>query len=151
MWGGIESARSRLTHRLICLQKQEEVGVCIADLRRPQKDFPLWPLTSKDQVIYTPKSYPLQQLLQVGEIEHGRLYITQLVEPEVQEMVFEKYIDDRGQWRWRLVAGNGKIIADSGEGYVQEHDCDHGISLVVSTDLSTPVRGKLGLLSAFTR
>ena len=32
-------------------------------------------------------------------------------------MVFELYIDRLGQFRWRLYSVNGKIIADSGEGY----------------------------------
>lgn len=27
------------------------------------------------------------------------------------------YMDSRGEWRWRLIARNGRIIADSGEGY----------------------------------
>lgn len=31
---------------------------------------------------------------------------------------FEIYQDAAREWRWRLVAPNGKIIADSGEGYV---------------------------------
>src|SRR5262249_23176662 len=31
---------------------------------------------------------------------------------------FEIYKDKSGQFRWRLKANNGKIIADSGEGYV---------------------------------
>ncbi len=30
---------------------------------------------------------------------------------------FQVYADSRGEFRWRLVAPNGKIIADSGEGY----------------------------------
>lgn len=30
---------------------------------------------------------------------------------------FEVYEDSAGQWRWRMVAGNGRIVADSGEGY----------------------------------
>lgn len=30
---------------------------------------------------------------------------------------FEVYTDKSGEWRWRLVARNGRIIADSGEGY----------------------------------
>lgn len=29
---------------------------------------------------------------------------------------YEIYRDTAGQWRWRLVAGNGRIVA-SGEGY----------------------------------
>jgi uncharacterized protein YegP (UPF0339 family) len=28
------------------------------------------------------------------------------------------YEDLRGEWRWRLVAANGRIVADSSEGYV---------------------------------
>lgn len=32
-------------------------------------------------------------------------------------------------WRWRLRAGNGKIIA-SGEGYVRKRDCLHAVDLV---------------------
>jgi uncharacterized protein YegP (UPF0339 family) len=27
------------------------------------------------------------------------------------------YRDATGDWRWRLVASNGRIVADSGEGY----------------------------------
>lgn len=40
------------------------------------------------------------------------------------------YKDVSGFWRWRLVAGNNKIIADSGEGYYNEKDCLHAIGLV---------------------
>lgn len=32
-------------------------------------------------------------------------------------MTIRVYQDVRGQWRWSLVAGNGRIIADSGEAY----------------------------------
>jgi len=32
-------------------------------------------------------------------------------------MVVEFYKDKKGEWRWRVVAKNGKIVADSGEGY----------------------------------
>lgn len=32
-------------------------------------------------------------------------------------MKFEIYEDKAGQWRWRLVAKNGRTVADSGEGY----------------------------------
>lgn len=30
------------------------------------------------------------------------------------------YRDRRGQWRWRIKARNGRIIAESGEGYVSK-------------------------------
>lgn len=35
-----------------------------------------------------------------------------------------------GQWRWRLVAGNNRIIANSGESYFNKSDCLHAIALV---------------------
>ena len=43
---------------------------------------------------------------------------------------FEMYTGKDGEFRWRLRATNGKIIADSGEGYVAKRDCEHGIELV---------------------
>ena len=35
-----------------------------------------------------------------------------------------------GEFRWRLRADNGEIIADSGEGYTDKDDAQHGIDLV---------------------
>ena len=43
---------------------------------------------------------------------------------------FQVYKDAAGEWRWRLLAGNERIIADSGEGYQHRQDCLHGIELV---------------------
>jgi uncharacterized protein YegP (UPF0339 family) len=34
----------------------------------------------------------------------------------------ELYKDDSGNWRWRLRAGNNKIVAASTEGYVNKSD-----------------------------
>ena len=31
-------------------------------------------------------------------------------------MTYYYYKDNKGEWRWRLKASNGRIIADSGEG-----------------------------------
>jgi uncharacterized protein YegP (UPF0339 family) len=51
-------------------------------------------------------------------------------------LVFQCYKDapkDPGrspEWRWRLLADNNKVIADSGEGYVNFTDCDHAIQLI---------------------
>jgi len=30
---------------------------------------------------------------------------------------FYRYVDLRGEWRWRFIAANGRTMADSGEGY----------------------------------
>ena len=35
----------------------------------------------------------------------------------------EVYEDRKGEWRWRIIAKNGKIIADSGEGYNSKTVC----------------------------
>ena len=36
------------------------------------------------------------------------------------------YLDKADEWRWRLVAGNGKVVADSSEGYVTKWGCKRG-------------------------
>lgn len=44
-----------------------------------------------------------------------------------------------GDYRWRLRADNGRIIADSGEGYRNKADCQNGINLVKQTTAATSV------------
>jgi hypothetical protein len=44
--------------------------------------------------------------------------------------VFEVYEDRGGEWRWRLVAPNGNIIADSAEGYASKQSAKRGIESV---------------------
>jgi uncharacterized protein YegP (UPF0339 family) len=36
---------------------------------------------------------------------------------------FQVYEDRAGEYRWRLRASNGRIVADSGEGYVYKFEC----------------------------
>jgi uncharacterized protein YegP (UPF0339 family) len=43
------------------------------------------------------------------------------------------------QWYWTLYAANNKKIADGAEGYWNKADAQHGISLVQSTNILTPV------------
>jgi len=38
-------------------------------------------------------------------------------------MTYIYYKDSRDEWRWRLKASNGRILADSGEGYKSKQDC----------------------------
>jgi uncharacterized protein YegP (UPF0339 family) len=42
----------------------------------------------------------------------------------------EYYKDKAGQWRWRMIASNGKIIGTSHEGYKNKEDCRTGWMLV---------------------
>jgi len=50
-----------------------------------------------------------------------------------REPRFELYEDGAGEWRWRLVAANGEIIADSGEGYTTKQGAERGIRSVKTT------------------
>ncbi len=43
------------------------------------------------------------------------------------------------KWYWHLLADNGKVIADSGEGYNSLHACKHGVDLVKGAANNTPV------------
>jgi uncharacterized protein YegP (UPF0339 family) len=45
-------------------------------------------------------------------------------------MAYWVYRDVQGLWRWRLLAGNNRNIADSGESYYNESDCLRAIELV---------------------
>lgn len=45
----------------------------------------------------------------------------------------EVYRDSSGQWRWRLRAGNGRVIADSGEAYRKQADCLAGLRLATDS------------------
>jgi uncharacterized protein YegP (UPF0339 family) len=53
-----------------------------------------------------------------------------LADDPVARRTFQVYRDAAGGWRWRLAAGNGRLIAESGEGYQHKQDCLHGIELV---------------------
>ncbi|MGD9710450.1 MAG: YegP family protein [Thermomicrobiales bacterium] len=54
-------------------------------------------------------------------------------------MTYWIYIDRNREWRWQLVATNGRIIADSGEGYVHRNDCLTAIELVKNSK-AAPVK-----------
>lgn len=41
----------------------------------------------------------------------------------MKKTLFEVYKDKKGEFRWRIVAVNGKIVADSSEGYRRKDSC----------------------------
>lgn len=45
---------------------------------------------------------------------------------------YEYFLDKAGEWRWHFQAQNNKIIADSAEGYVSEHNVKRAITNVRS-------------------
>lgn len=51
---------------------------------------------------------------------------------ELYPKQFVAYKDAMGEWRWRLFAVNGRIIADSAEGYKNKLDCINGARLVAT-------------------
>jgi uncharacterized protein YegP (UPF0339 family) len=53
---------------------------------------------------------------------------------------FELFVDAADEWRWRLVASNGNIIADSGEGYSSKQGAKRGIESVKRVAADAEVR-----------
>jgi hypothetical protein len=45
-------------------------------------------------------------------------------------MKYEIYKDKAGKWRWRFVASNGRIMADSGQGYTRLRSCKEAIETI---------------------
>lgn len=44
--------------------------------------------------------------------------------------VYQMYKGERGEWRWRFKASNGRIIATSSESYARKADCELSIQLM---------------------
>lgn len=57
---------------------------------------------------------------------------------EVYQSKVSGLLSNSGEWRWRLKAANGEIVA-SGEGYKNKIDCLKAVVLVKNTTASTPV------------
>lgn len=49
---------------------------------------------------------------------------------EKAKMIYYYFKDQQGEWRWLLKAGNGRLIAASGEPYEDEQECLYDIELV---------------------
>jgi len=55
---------------------------------------------------------------------------------------FKIYSDVPGEWRWQLKSGNGKIIADSAEGYQRKSHCAKMVDLIRGSALYAKVEGE---------
>lgn len=52
---------------------------------------------------------------------------------------FQVYKDHAGQFRFRFIAANNRIIANSGEGYYNKKDCLDAINLIKANAPSAPI------------
>jgi uncharacterized protein YegP (UPF0339 family) len=53
--------------------------------------------------------------------------------------MFELFKDAAGEWRWRLKAPNGNILADSAEGYRRRHNAAKAIAALKRIVPGAPV------------
>jgi uncharacterized protein YegP (UPF0339 family) len=53
---------------------------------------------------------------------------------------FEIYKDAKGEFRWRLIASNGQMIANSGEGYKSKDSAKAGIASVKKNAPSAAIK-----------
>ena len=58
--------------------------------------------------------------------------------------IVEYYKDQKGEHRWRLKARNGKIIADSGEGYTTPRKAREGFERNVKQSQEAEEKGTRG-------
>ena len=78
---------------------------------------------------------PLQQTCPFGvELLDYYLFFNQII----QCPKFEVYVDKKGEYRFRLKATNGQIIAVS-EGYVKMASCMKGIESVKKNAVDAPI------------
>ena len=54
-------------------------------------------------------------------------------------MRFVVYLDKNNEWRWKLVAKNGKTVADSAEGYKRKHACINQAAKIAHANLPLEV------------
>ncbi|WP_411884811.1 YegP family protein [Polaromonas sp. YR568] len=55
----------------------------------------------------------------------------------MQYQLYPVTVNGGTQWRWRLVAGNNRVIA-SGESYFNRQDCVDVVNLIMDTNRQTP-------------
>ena len=46
------------------------------------------------------------------------------------KIIFKQHVITR-QWRWKITASNGKIIAAASEGYFNKKDCEHNLKITM--------------------
>lgn len=75
--------------------------------------------------------------LSVAAVFGGLLVLAASAPAQDAKMTFELYKGKDDQFRWRLKAGNGAVLATAGQGYKDKADAKHGIELVQKADDKT--------------
>jgi uncharacterized protein YegP (UPF0339 family) len=57
--------------------------------------------------------------------------------------MLDVYQDGKTEWRWRVIAGNGKIVADSAEGYKRKCDCLTGAKIATTLLVNAGINGHM--------
>lgn len=58
----------------------------------------------------------------------------------MKKPTFIVYQDHAGGWRWRLQHRNGRIIADSGDGYMRKRDAMRAVDTVLQAIFDADIR-----------
>ncbi len=64
-----------------------------------------------------------------ADAKRGIEIIQEASDPK-SKTTFEVYEDAKKQYRWRLKASNGQVVASSAEGYKTKADCESAVDLV---------------------
>lgn len=62
--------------------------------------------------------------------------------PMNKQPKFHIYRDQHHDWRWRLVAANGRKISDSAEGYTSKAGARRAVDTVIATVMAIAFNGK---------
>lgn len=57
----------------------------------------------------------------------------------MRSTAFVIFRDKKKQWRWHLLAGNGKIVADSSEAYTRKHEVMKAVARVKVCAISATI------------
>lgn len=49
--------------------------------------------------------------------------------------LFVSTYEAKDGWRWRLKARNGRIVAESGESYYSEHECERAVNRLLGSTI----------------
>ena len=52
------------------------------------------------------------------------------IKKDAEKLKFEVYQDNKGEYRWRVLATNGQTIGSSNEGYKAKADCEKAVDTV---------------------